>query len=228
MIGVIEGFGIIFIVIAVGFLLAKTKVLGDKGMFVLNKYVFYAAYPCLMYDLIAKKHVQDVLGIHFVIGIVTALATIFVFLIINKFFLKLKGSAAVFACLSGVYLNSNNIGLPVATYVLKDSTMLIPIMIFQIAILAPISLAILDYLSNKEANNGKKVSLKRIISTPVRNPLVLGVILGIVGSLFGSENINWMMIPNHVCNMIGESAIPVVLISYGMSLYGSKFFDNKK
>ena len=57
MAGVITAFTIILSIIAVGFALSKSGVIGnDSQRLVLNKTAFYAATPCLLFTSLAKSN----------------------------------------------------------------------------------------------------------------------------------------------------------------------------
>lgn len=64
------------------------------------------------------------------------------------------------------YINANNMGLPVATYIVGDAAQVAPILLFQLLIAAPIVLSILDAISHGS------VSMKAVATQPIKNPLI--------------------------------------------------------
>jgi predicted permease len=83
----------------------------------------------------------------------------------------------------------------------------------QLLILVPFYLAFLDISS------GRKASFSRIASQPVRNPMIIASVLGVLVALTGVE------IPEPVYEplvLLGGAAVPLVLLSFGMSLRGSR------
>ena len=53
MAGVLNGFAVIVVLVALGWILARTGVLGHDARLVLNRLVFFVATPALLLDLIA-------------------------------------------------------------------------------------------------------------------------------------------------------------------------------
>jgi predicted permease len=230
MIKIAEGFLIILIIILSGFFLAKSKKLpADTGR-ILNRFAFLLAYPCLLFNIISKKDVGAIFGPHMLIDASAAVSIGLVLFFINKKFFKLDIPEALIASLGGVYLNSNNIGLPIATYLLGDPAAVAPILIFQVVILSPCVLFILDIFKSHEDPNyvspkRKREKLLKIIKTPFTNPLTIGSFAGVFVSIMSTHNIK--IVPGFIDNtteIIGGAAIPCVLIAYGYSLYGGKFF----
>lgn len=55
MTGVLEGFSIIWVVIAVGYLVGRTGVLGEQARYVLNRVTFFVASPALLFTTLADS-----------------------------------------------------------------------------------------------------------------------------------------------------------------------------
>ena len=60
--GVLEGFTVIFVVIALGYMLARLGVLGDHGQFVLSRLVFFVATPALLFITMATSDLAVILS----------------------------------------------------------------------------------------------------------------------------------------------------------------------
>ena len=86
-----------------------------------------------------------------------------VFLILNKLFFHLKAADATIGALNSLYLNSNNIGLPIATYILGNPALVAPILVMQQAVFTPIGLTVLDVTTKG------KVSARRSSSSHCTN-----------------------------------------------------------
>jgi predicted permease len=118
--------------------------------------------------------------------------------------------------LASGYANANNIGLPIAAYVLGDPAFAAPIILLQLVILTPIALTILDVTTSGT------LSIGRVLSQPVRNPLIIGSALGLLLSVTGIELPEPVMEPFH---LIGAAAVPTVLLLFGMSLHGRRILE---
>ena len=146
-----------------------------------------------------------------------------VFLILNRLFFHMKAADATIGALNSLYLNSNNIGLPIATYILGNPALVAPILVMQQAVFTPIGLTVLDVTTKG------KVSAKEILKQPLHQPLLIGSLLGIAVSAI-SAKVGFFVIPSCIydpINMIGNSAVPMILMAFGMSLHGTKPLQDK-
>ena len=113
-------------------------------------------------------------------------------------------------------MNANNIGIPVAVYVLGDPALTAPVILLQLLVLAPIVLTVLDITTSGKA------SLGRILMQPIRNPLIIASALGVIVSVTGLQIPEPVMEPFRI---IGGACVPLVLISFGMSLSGQRILQ---
>ena len=138
-------------------------------------------------------------------------------------FFHLNAPDATIGALNSLYLNSNNIGLPIATYILGNPALVAPILVMQQAIFTPVGLTVLDVTTKG------KVSIKEIAKQPLHQPLLIGSLLGIVVSAISAKS-GWFPVPKFIFNpidMIGDSAVPMILMAFGMSLHGTKPLQQK-
>jgi predicted permease len=110
-------------------------------------------------------------------------------------------------------VNANNIGLPVAVYVLGDATAVVPVILLQLLVLAPVALLVLD------ATTSGRLSWRFVLAQPVRNPIILGSLAGAVVSVTGWTPPVAVMAP---LDILGGAAIPMILLAFGMSLHGTR------
>jgi predicted permease len=220
MLGVIEGFVIILIVIGSGIVLSASKVLPENAHLVVNRFVYYLGYPFLMFKLISEKHLSDIFDVDFLVFLLSSFVIAGLFLLINHFFMKEKSGNKIISMMASSYANSNNIGLPVATFVLSQPTAVIPLLLFQQIIFSPLILGSLEI--NRQDSETSKIKL---ILSPFKNPIIVGTILGIIASAI---NLQLPVFFSKPVEMISDVAVPSILISYGMSLVGVKFLENKK
>jgi predicted permease len=111
------------------------------------------------------------------------------------------------------YVNSGNLGIPIAVYVLGDASLVAPVLLFQLIGVTPVALTILDL-----SGEGAKGSLWRRLFTPLRNPIAVGSLAGVTVSATG------LRIPGPVLDplvLIGNMSVPAVLLAFGISLCGS-------
>lgn len=217
-----EGFCVIGIVIAVGYAAARLRIGGPDAQMVLNKFSFFVSSPCLMFAILSKEPIFDIFHPSIIVAFFSAMLVGVAFLVLNRMYFHMKAADAIIGSLNSLYLNSNNIGLPVATYILGNPALVAPILVMQQAVFTPVGLTALDI-----ATTGK-ASAKRILSQPLHQPLLIGSLGGIVVSAI-SAHIGWFPIPDFIYDpiqMIGNSAVPMILMAFGMSLHGTKPMQN--
>ena len=213
MLGVLVGFAIIAAVILVGYIVGRSGVLGERAGFVLGRLAFYVLAPCLLFTTLADADVHALFSSLLFVSLTAAVVSAGVFVVIARAFWKRPVSETVVGALGSGYVNANNIGIPVAVYVLGDAATSAPVILLQLLLFAPIALTILDVQARGHA------SIRRILLGPVTNPIILGSLLGVLLSIFQVRLPDAVMEPFH---LIGAAAVPVVLISFGMSLHGTR------
>ncbi|PZF63676.1 AEC family transporter [Curtobacterium sp. MCBD17_013] len=213
--GVLIGFAIIGVVIATGYLVGRLGVLGPHAQFVMSRLVFFVLTPCLLFHTIATADIHVLLSEMLVVSLVTALVVALGTAAVFRFVLRRDLAQTTVGALAAGYVNSNNIGLPVAVYVLGHPAYVVPVILLQLVVLAPIALTILDTATSSGGG------LRRRILGPVSNPLIIASLLGLVVSLTGVRIPDPVMEP---FSLVGAAAVPVVLLSFGMSLHGNAPF----
>jgi malonate transporter len=219
MLGVLIGFAIIGVVIAAGYLVARARVLGDNQaqvQFALSRLAFFVLSPSLLFTVLATANVHELFSRVLAISAISAIAAIAAFFVVARVFWKRPLPEAVVGSAASGYLNANNIGLPVAVYVLGNAALSAPVILLQLVVLAPVILTALDI------STSGRVSVRRILLQPVRNPLIIGVALGVIVALLHVK------IPVPVLApfvLVGGAAVPVVLLSFGMSIHGQRLLE---
>ncbi|MGA9869705.1 MAG: AEC family transporter [Rhodococcus sp. (in: high G+C Gram-positive bacteria)] len=212
--GVLEGFTVIFVVIALGYMLARFEVLGEHGQFVLSRLVFFVATPALLFVTLGTSDLSVILSPILVVAGTTALLVGALYFIIAKLALKRAVPEAAIGGLSASYVNAANLGIPIAVFVLGDANFVAPLLLFQVMIYSPMALTILDL-----STRGGKVSIKNIVASPFRNPIVVAGAAGLALSISGVELPEALMQP---FDLVGGAAVPGALLAFGLSLYGTR------
>jgi malonate transporter len=213
---VLTGFAIIGAVILVGYIVGRTNILGDNARPVLSRIVFFVLSPCLLFTVLAEADVHTLFSRLFAVSAISAIVAILVFFVVAKLIWRRSLADATVGAAASGYVNANNIGLPVAVYVLGNAAYPAPVILLQLIVLAPVILTILDVTTSGRASIG------RILLQPVRNPLLIASVLGVLLAVTGVKLPDPVMAP---FSLIGAAAVPVVLISFGMSLHGQRVFE---
>jgi len=211
--GVLIGFAIIATVILIGYITGRAGVLGEHAPFVISRFTFFVLSPCLLFTVLADADVHELFSSLLVVSAISALLVCFIFLGIALLLFKRRLPEAVIGALSSGYVNANNIGIPVAVYVLGNTAYSAPVILFQLLVLAPIALTVLDISTNGRG------SVWRTLLSPLRNPLIIGSALGAIVAITGLEIPDAVMEPFRI---VGAAAVPLVLIGFGMSLHGQR------
>ena len=216
MLEVLAGFGVIGFVIAVGFLIGRIGLLGEHAPYVLSRIVFFVLTPCLLFVLLSHAEPGVLFSARLLVSAFAAIFCFAAFALVALLVFRRGAAETVIGSLGSGYVNANNIGIPVAAYVLGDATYSAPVVLVQLLVFAPIALAILD------ASTTGHVSVGRVLLQTIRNPLIVASALGTLVAVTGVE------IPPLVFEpfaLIGAAAVPVVLIGFGMSLSGSRLLE---
>ena len=219
----LEGFCVIGIVIGTGYAAARMRIGGPTAQMVLNRFSFFVSSPCLMFAILSKERIFEIFHSSIVVAFFSAVLVGLVFLILNRLFFHLKAADATIGALNSLYLNSNNIGLPIATYILGNPALVAPILVMQQAVFTPIGLTVLDVTTKG------KVSTREILKQPLHQPLLIGSLLGIAVSAISAKT-GHFVVPDCIydpIDMIGDSAVPMILMAFGMSLHGTKPLQDK-
>lgn len=241
MVEVLSGFTVVWVIILVGYITGRTGVLGPHAQTVLSRTAFFVASPALLFDTLSAADVQSVLGPQLWVATLSALLAGGMYLLMARLVLTRRtGSETVIGALGASMVNSANLGIPIAAYVLGDAALAAPVLIFQLAIYTPLYVAAMDTLTAREAQQAgtgapsgsggtaptprvrprsRWVGFWRQVGTVVRNPMIIGSVAGLVFSATG-----WAL-PGPVAesiHLIGGASIPAMLLAFGMSLVGSR------
>jgi predicted permease len=213
MVGVLIGFAIIVAVIAVGYAVGRFDLLGPQAQHVLSRLAFFVLSPALLFTVLGEADVSHLFSSLLPISAIAAVVNIVAFLVVSLLIWRRPLPDATIGALASGYVNANNIGLPVSVYVLGDASSSAPVILLQLIVLAPIALTVLD------VSTSGRVSIGRILLQPVRNPLIIGSLLGVIVA------VTHLHIPAPVLapfQLVGAAAVPVILLTFGMSLSGSR------
>lgn len=211
---ILTGFGSVALIIAIGWLAGRGRVLGSGGGYALNMVVYWVAMPCMLVHTLSTADPGAVWGEAFVVAAGSAVVVGVVYVAVAKPLVGQRGPERVVGAMSASYTNVANLGIPIATAVLHDAAAIVPALIFQIAIAAPICLTVLDVLTSSHG----RLDVRRTLLTPLRNPIFVGAAVGLgAGALPGG-------VPTVIASpisLLGQAAVPMALLAFGIGLHGS-------
>ena len=209
--GVITGFAVIAAIIAVGYGVAWRGVLGEHGQEVLSRLAFSVATPALLFTTLARADLSVIVSLPLLITALSTFAMAGLFVAVGVVRGWGVGRTTIGALCSG-YVNSGNLGIPIAMYVLGDASLVAPVLLLQQLVVTPIALTVLDL-----SRPGAKDSWFARISAPFRNPVVIGSLSGVAVAATGVHVPDALFDP---ISLIGGMAVPAVLMAFGISLRG--------
>lgn len=207
--GVLEGFGVIAVIVLAGVVIGRSGVLGLDGQRVLARVVFYIGTPALMFVTLSTTDVHRTISSALAITAISALVTASAFMIAGTTLLKRNVGHSVIGAWASSYVNAGNLGIPLAVYVLGSAAYVAPVMLFQLIVLAPIGFGILD----ATLAHGKR--WWSALAVPFKNPIVIGTLAGLAVSL-----LDWHIpdVVNEPIRLVSGLAVPGALLVFGISL----------
>ena len=122
MVGVLEGFATIAVIVAVGWLLADRRILDDSAQVNLSRLAFHVASPALLLTVMQRTSLDAVLSANLVTSLISFAVIVGVYLLVARF--RWAGGtlgSRLIGSLSAAYVNAGNLGIPIALYVLGTS-----------------------------------------------------------------------------------------------------------
>ncbi|MEV6600898.1 AEC family transporter [Actinoplanes sp. NPDC051346] len=213
MISALSGFALIGAIVLVGWVVARWGGLPENAEAVLGRLVYSVLTPCLLFTVVAAADLPVLLSEPLLVSAVAAFVCFGLSVLVTA--RRDRGTQIVGALAAG-YTNANYVGIPVATYVLHDAALVVPIVMLQLLVVTPVALTLLEIAATG------RTSVRSTVMTPLRNPLIVAVLLGLVVCVSG------LRIPAVLAQpvaTIGSAAVPVVLIAFGMSLLGRRVLE---
>lgn len=211
--GVLTGFAVIAVVIGVGYVIGRRGYLGGNGREVLTKLAFHVASPALLFTTLARADLSVIFSSRLLVTAMSTALAAGVFVAVGSVRHWGAGRTTIGALCSS-YVNSGNLGIPIAVYVLGDASLVAPVLLFQVIAVTPVALTILDLAGQ----GGEKGPLWKRLITPLRNPIAVGSLAGVAVSAIGLKVPDPVMDP---LTLIGNMSVPAVLLAFGISLRGS-------
>ena len=210
MISALSGFALIGIIVLVGWVVRRFVRLPENAETVLSRIVYTVMTPCLLFTGVAAADAGALLSEPLIVSATAAVLCFGLQALISR---GRDRSTRIVGALAAGYTNANYIGIPVATYVLGDAALVVPIVLLQLLIITPVALTLLEVAATGQA------SVRSTVTASVRNPLIVAVLLGLIFSVTG------LRLPAVLAQpiaTIGSAAVPAVLIAFGMSLSGRR------
>ncbi|MEK9599173.1 MAG: AEC family transporter [Pontimonas sp.] len=216
---VFVGFAIVTLVVATGYVTGRIGILGPTALDVLSKAAFFVFSPALLFIVLGDADIQVLFSDLLPVSALAAIGALVLYVVIAVVSRVRGAGRLTVGGLAASYVNSNNIGLPLAAYILGDPALAAPVLLFQLIVMSPVALTILDISSHGS------LSARRILSGPIRNPLIIGSILGVVVSWWDLELPDIIHEP---LDLLGQAAVPTLLFALGLSLASQRLWEARE
>jgi malonate transporter len=205
----------IFALVFVGWLMRRLDVLGAQTTTELNRFVVYLALPALLFDIIAHARWSDVWQPGFMAAFGLSSILIFALTVAVRLRQPRHLADAAIDGLNAGYANTGFIGIPLAFVVLGRSAMAPALIatIITVCVVFGIAIVLIEIGLQTEARRGQLVM--KVCRTLVRNPLLVGPVLGALVPLSG------LHIPTPLetsLKLLGGAASPCALVALGLFL----------
>lgn len=220
-----------------GWLIGRYRLLGAGAERVLARTVFAVATPALLLVTIARADLHLLLSRTALVTVLSTLVVAGLALAVARGFWRLGGGEATVVTLASSYVNAGNLGLPLAVYLLADATAVVPTLLFQLLVLAPIAFTVLDARRPPAAgaagpgtasSGGADVPAvaasgpsavaagpRGVLGRTLRNPIIIGTLAGLALSALPWDVPDVLLEP---FRLVGAAAAPLALLTFGMSL----------
>ncbi|NBE94343.1 AEC family transporter [Nonomuraea sp. KC401] len=207
--GVVAAFVALVSVAVLGYLVGWGGLLRASDELVLSRLAFFVATPALMFATVSRADLGSLFSPVLLTQIVAVACVQLAYVLVARMIWRRDRRETTIGVLAASYVNAGNLGIPISIYVLGDGALVAPILLFQILVLTPVSFLVLD--------KGAR-SVRAALLLPLRNPLTVASLLGLAFALTGTSLPVTFMRP---IELLGGAAVPVALLAYGLSLYGS-------
>jgi malonate transporter len=206
---------------------------GTGARAILATLSFTICAPALMFSTLAGTDLAHVVSRGAAVTWATTAALALFTAAVARWVLRLPAGPTAVTTLAAVYVNGGNIGIPLAVYLFDDALAVVPTLLFQLLVLAPLTLAVLDRSgaaaggvpgsaaagARRTAVRSGFTSVVRVLLAAVRNPITVGTLAGllvaVVSELTGARLPEVALIP---FDLIGAAAPPLGLLTFGMTL----------
>ncbi|MCC9204055.1 AEC family transporter [Arthrobacter sp. zg-Y769] len=217
MLGVLTGFAVVWIIILTGYAIGRLGVLGENAQTVLSRLAFFVASPALLLTTLSDADLRTVFSLPLLVAAASAGATALLYVLVTRWWLRRPLPEVLVSAMSSSLVNAANLGLPICVYVLGDAAYIAPVLIFQLAFFTPFFLMMMD-----SATSGRRTSIRIFAGQVVRNPIIVGSLIGLLLAATGTQ---LPEIIHEPVSLIGGAAVPAMLLAFGLSLVGSRPLD---
>ena len=207
----------IFLIMVLGWFLMRIGLFNKEFNKVADKYVFKVALPVLLFKDIATADIRSDFNLTFVLFCMVTTTIMFLAIWrLSYIFIKDKTQVGAFAQASARG-SAAVLGIAFINNIYGNSGMAPLMIVSAVPLYNILSVIILTFSSS--AKDSKNSNIKKACINVVKNPIIIGIFLGLPFSIFG---INIPAIPLKVVTSIAQTATPIALLVVGAGFEGAK------
>lgn len=211
----------IFLMMVLGYFLKKIKWVDEKSTAVLNKLVFKVFLPALLFEDLAELDFINLWDGTFVLFCLVATVISIIVAALLSLLDKDKFDRGEFIQAS-YRSGAATLGIAFMTNIYDNAAMVALMIIGSVPIYNIVAVLILSITSPDNNGHNRKALIKKTLINVVTNPIILGIVVGSVWSLF---KIPQPMIFSKSVSYLAHLASPLALIALGASF---EFSDLKE
>jgi malonate transporter and related proteins len=210
--------GPIYLVIALGYAATRVGWFARADMAVFGKFTIQLALPALLFNALSQRSVAEILNVQYLLAY--ALGSLLVIALGLLWARRVKGHSLSYSSMMAMGMscpNSGFVGYPIVLLTLGPvaGVVLALNMVVENLLLIPLLLAVAD-AENQKGQAGLAV-FKQTFKGLVRNPLIIGIVLGFAVSFSGVQ------LPSPIVrtvNLFAQASAALSLFVIGGSLVG--------
>lgn len=210
----------IFLLIGLGFLAVRSRLLSGEQIRGISSFVIHFALPALLIHSLATRRVEEILNAGYLLAY--GLASLAAFMVGFALARWGRREGLPGAAMSGLGISASNsgfIGYPVVVMVVGPLAAL-PMalcMLVESLLMVPLALTLAE-AGRQNGGTVRQVALE-IVRRLVRNPVLIGILIGLGLSLLELRLPPILLRP---IEMLAQASAPVALFVIGGTLYGLK------
>ncbi|TXS49173.1 AEC family transporter [Streptomyces sp. t39] len=209
---VLSGFLPIWAITAAGWAAGRLDVLGGQAQFVLARFAFAFAMPALLFLTLSRAGLSRLATPGVAVFALSLLLMFAAGLLLGRRVFRRRPADRAIGAMAGSYVNSANLGIPVAVQLLGDASFVIAAALFQTLFVTPVIIALIEL-----DTGGERRRPLRLLLLPLRNPVIAASAAGTAVAALG------LRLPPEATapvEMLGGAAVPAALFALGLSLNG--------
>lgn len=216
----------VFCFIALGYIVITIRLIGAETGDAVASFVFNVAMPFLLFRAIGTMEIAVVSPWPFWLTyFASAAASFLVGLAIVRIGFGRDAEAGIIGGLCGAYSNTVMVGMPIVTVAFGEEglVMILLLIAVHLPVMMTVSTILMETTVTGGTFGGARLlhALRQVLRNLILNPMIIAVFAGI---LFRFSGLPLNGIPRNLVDGVSDTAVPLALISLGMSLhkYGVK------